>query len=93
MPEFAVSWHIDLSADTLLLAATEALEIHRDAASLATVFDIRDEHDTTYRIDLDDDVPVVLARSRIPRRGLSAWLSGRLTAWAAVLDDAPGVAA
>jgi hypothetical protein len=40
MPEYVVSWDIDIIADTPEEAALEALKIQRDRASLATVFDV-----------------------------------------------------
>lgn len=40
MPEFRVSWAIDLTADTPRHAARLAREIQRDIDSLATVFTV-----------------------------------------------------
>ncbi|GAA5091439.1 hypothetical protein [Nocardia iowensis] len=92
MPDYSVTWHIDqLTADTPLGAAREALDMHRDPDSIATVFDVYDSG-ARYRVDLDDrpPVPVVLhAPSTTPRRRFAAWFSGRLIAWAALLDNAP----
>jgi hypothetical protein len=54
MPEYHVSWEIDLSADSPREAAAKALAIQRDAESIATVFDVTDEAGATERIDLED---------------------------------------
>ncbi|WP_280245794.1 MULTISPECIES: hypothetical protein [Nocardia] len=86
MPEYCVDWCIDLTADTPILAALHALDIHRDPDSIATGFDVRDEHGATYRVDLrlDDDLPTLVAittpRRPAPTRGrqLAQWLSRRL---------------
>ncbi|WP_194838768.1 hypothetical protein [Nocardia sp. XZ_19_369] len=95
MPEYSVCWHMDLTANTPVLAATEALEIHRDPESLATAFRVRDEHGSIYHVDLGDErpVPVVIHTPPLtPRRWCAAWFSGRLVAWAAALDATPRVA-
>lgn len=44
MTEYTVSWEIDLDAESPLEAAREALAIHRDPESLATVFRVGDQH-------------------------------------------------
>jgi len=54
---FQVDWSIDIEAKTPQEAAKLALEIQRDADSIATVFDVRRIVDTTVekhatRIDL-----------------------------------------
>ena len=38
MTEFRVTWEMDIEADSPREAAEKALEIQRDAASIATVF-------------------------------------------------------
>ncbi|WP_107657467.1 hypothetical protein [Nocardia suismassiliense] len=96
MPDYSVIWHIDqLDADTPVDAAHEALNIHRNPESIATVFEVHDSNGARYRIDLDGHppVPVVLrAPSTTPSRRLAAWFADRLIAWAAVLDHAPRAA-
>lgn len=41
MPEYRVSWYIDIYADSEVEAAKEALEIQRNKESIATVFDVQ----------------------------------------------------
>ncbi|MFC9260807.1 hypothetical protein ACFT25_13380 [Streptomyces hydrogenans] len=46
MPEYSVSWTIDVDADTPTLAAHAALAVQRDPSSWATVFTVTTEdHD------------------------------------------------
>ncbi|MFI8515298.1 hypothetical protein ACIGHB_29640 [Streptomyces sp. NPDC085460] len=40
MPEYTVSWTIEVDADTPALAAVAALAVQRDPASWATVFTV-----------------------------------------------------
>jgi flavin-binding protein dodecin len=40
MPEYTVSWHIDVTAKDFKDAARQALEIQRDTLSTATVFEV-----------------------------------------------------
>ena len=40
MPEFLVTWQIDIEADNAKEAAEKALEIMKDPESIATVFEI-----------------------------------------------------
>ena len=54
MPEYRITWEIDLSADSSREAAEQALTIHRNPESIATVFDVMDETGHTERIDLDE---------------------------------------
>ena len=54
MPEYHLTWEIDLDADSPRQAAEKALTIHRNPESIATVFDVKDETGHTERIDLDD---------------------------------------
>jgi hypothetical protein len=54
MPEYHVTWEIELIADAPREAAVKALAIQRDPDSIATVFDVKDEAGTTERIDLED---------------------------------------
>ena len=55
MNEYRVTWAIDIDAESPLAAAEEALRIHRDPTSIATVFAVK-RHDTeqTVTIDLHD---------------------------------------
>lgn len=41
MPEYRVRWEITVEAKSVKAAAEEALRIHRDPASIATVFDVQ----------------------------------------------------
>jgi hypothetical protein len=43
MTTFSVNWRIDIEAESPVEAAGQALEIHRDPNSTATVFDVYDE--------------------------------------------------
>jgi hypothetical protein len=42
MPSYRVTWTIDIDADGPYDAARRALQIQRDPASIATVFDVTD---------------------------------------------------
>ncbi|MCX0248018.1 hypothetical protein [Streptomyces drozdowiczii] len=54
MPEYEVSWTIELEAPGPVEAARAALAIHRNPASWATVFTVRsDTEDVT--VDLDPE--------------------------------------
>jgi hypothetical protein len=52
MPEYHVTWEIELNADSPCEAAVKALAIQRDPDSIATVFDVTDKAGTTEQIDL-----------------------------------------
>lgn len=52
MPEYHVTWEIELNADSPREAAVKALAIQRDSDSIATVFDVTDKVGTTEQIDL-----------------------------------------
>jgi hypothetical protein len=54
MPEYRITWEMDIDADSPIDAARQALKIQRDPDSIANVFDITDEAGTTERIDLED---------------------------------------
>ena len=61
MPEYRVTWTIDLTADSPLDAAQQALIIQRDPDSWATFFVIFDVEDHKWNVDLDDmDDPSVV---------------------------------
>ena len=53
MPGYRVTWVIDLEADTPQQAAEQALAIQRNPESIATVFDVTDEDNAQWRIDLN----------------------------------------
>lgn len=40
MPEYSVTWTIDIDADTPVHAGFEALAVHRDSTSWTTVFTV-----------------------------------------------------
>ncbi len=50
MTMYAVSWEIDIEADSPMEAAQKALEIQRDPESIATVFLVSDE-EKAYTVD------------------------------------------
>ncbi len=52
MTSYSVNWKIDIEAESAVEAARQALEIHRDPASLATVFEIYDEDGNHTSVDL-----------------------------------------
>ena len=52
MTAYSVSWRIDIEAESPVEAARQALEIHRDPNSTATVFDIYDEDGNHTCVDL-----------------------------------------
>lgn len=55
MAQYLVTWTIDIEATTPQAAALQALKIHRDHNSIATVFQVKDiatKHTTV--VDLDD---------------------------------------
>jgi len=56
MKSYHVMWEIDIEADSHIEAAQEALQIHRDPESIATVFQVT-ESDTTdiQEIDLEEE--------------------------------------
>lgn len=61
MKRYAITWEIDVWADSPLDAAKEALRMQRNAESLATVFDVAEISETlnqaykSERIDLAED--------------------------------------
>ncbi|MFE5795787.1 hypothetical protein ACFQ8C_24880 [Streptomyces sp. NPDC056503] len=56
MPEYSVTWTIDIDADTPALAAAAALGIQRDHGSSATVFTVHTD-DGDLLVDLDPHQP------------------------------------
>jgi hypothetical protein len=54
MPSYKVTWTIDIEADDPLDAASQALFIHRNTASIATVFDVTNEKGETVTIDFEE---------------------------------------
>ena len=52
MKTFLVEWAIDIDAATPEAAARRALEIQRNPASMATVFDVTGENGIKHRVDL-----------------------------------------
>jgi hypothetical protein len=65
MPLYRVKWTIDIDADSAEAAAVEALRIHRDEESLATVFSVSTTVETTKIVDVSDVFP---ATSRLAKR-------------------------
>ena len=73
MKSFRVYWEIDLEANSPRQAAKKALEIHRDPASIATVFIVRKLRraktiDSAYLPIFPDDVVIDLSKSRKRRK-------------------------
>jgi len=57
MKAFRVDWDIELEAETAMEAAKEALKIHRDPDSIATVFIVTElKTGDSWQIDLTDRV-------------------------------------
>ena len=52
MTSYSVNWQIDIESESPVEAARQALKIHRDQNSTATVFDIYDEDGNYTRVDL-----------------------------------------
>ena len=52
MTSYSVNWQIEIDAELPVEAARQAVEIHRDPNSTATVFDIYDEDGNYTRVDL-----------------------------------------
>lgn len=55
MPSYFVTWEIHIEAPNARAAAQEALRIHHDKNSSATVFDVFDEAGEKTHIDLDEE--------------------------------------
>lgn len=54
MPSYHVSWEIELDAGSPEEAAAEALSVHRDPGSMATVFIVTAEDGTRYTVDMEE---------------------------------------
>ena len=52
MPEYKITWTINIDGKNPADAALEALKIMQDKESVATVFDVQDEQMKTMRVDL-----------------------------------------
>ena len=52
MPSYRVKWEIDIEADNAQSAAIEALLIQRNIDSIATVFEVSNDHTVKETIDL-----------------------------------------
>lgn len=61
MPEYLVTWEVDVEAESPHAAAEKALEMQRDPGSLATCFTVADvETDETTTIDFfEESLPVL----------------------------------
>lgn len=55
--EYSVVWEVDLTARDCVDAALQALIMHRDADSIATVFTVHRDRDVV-QVDLGGDAPV-----------------------------------
>lgn len=56
MPEYLVTWKIDIDADTPEEAAMRALIVQRDPESVAAYFIVKDKCGNTIPIDLSHDL-------------------------------------
>ena len=56
MPEYRIQWEIEIDADSPEEAAREALKIHSDPESIATVFKVIGENDEKHIVDLSCNV-------------------------------------
>jgi hypothetical protein len=54
MPEYRITWEIQITADSPREAAEQALAIQRDPNSIATVFDVADDDGNIERINLEE---------------------------------------
>ncbi len=55
MPEYRVTWEIDINAPSALQAAKQALQIHRSEDSIATYFEVQHKgNGRKWSIDLDE---------------------------------------
>jgi hypothetical protein len=52
MGEYLVRWEIEIEAETPQDAAAQALDIHRDPDSIATVFEVSGADGETTRVDV-----------------------------------------
>ena len=83
MPEYHVTWEIDLAADSPREAAREALAIQRDPGSIATVFDVTDAAGRTDRVDLEESEQAT--KKNPEKTGLRRRVSAALNLWRAEL--------
>lgn len=63
MPQYHVIWEIDLEAESSEDAALQALGIHRDPESTATVFSVEHQGIRTV-IDVEHNDPIILRDER-----------------------------
>lgn len=63
MPQYHVIWEIDLDAESPEDAAHQALSIHRDPQSVATVFAVEHKGICTV-IDVENGDPLILRDER-----------------------------
>lgn len=54
MPEYHLEWEIDLTADSPLEAAKEALAVQRDLNAITSVFTVTDEDGNVTVVDAVD---------------------------------------
>lgn len=54
MPEYRVTWEMDIDADSPREAAEKALAVQRNPESIATIFTVTPRVKTTF-VDLNDD--------------------------------------
>ncbi len=65
MPEYLVTWRIDIEADTAAEAALAAVAIQRKPGSTAVVFEVKDKRTgATAKIDLEPDDDCDLCNDR-----------------------------
>lgn len=54
MPQFRLTWEIDIDADDAVTACREARRMQLDAGAIVGAFDVTDKEGRTVHIDLDE---------------------------------------
>ena len=79
---YLVTWNIDIEADSPKKAAEDALRIHRDPDSIATVFKVCDEKGESWDVDLSNtdlhwkDSPHLQTQNGEVHCDEGAWIEG-----------------
>lgn len=58
MPEFKITWEIELEAEDAVAAAEKAMQIQHDPENIASVFTVTCEDGHTETIDVADHYPI-----------------------------------
>jgi hypothetical protein len=65
MVEYSIQWNIDLDAASPVKAAKEALKVHRDRESIATIFEVTNKKSgTMFIVDLSSENTCVVANPK-----------------------------